>query len=128
MRFGFEGGQIISERGLFNPHGDLDAANAEMVRRVGRKLSEEYPGHPWGVISEIEHGIVKICLMGFPQWPSVIHVSTLKNDPGLRSVVRYGGELLERLRMPRKGFSLADWRAANAAMPSHFFRNAKAPE
>lgn len=125
--FQFEGQKIQAERGLFNPHGDLDAANAELCRKIGRKLGEVYPGHPWGVVAEIEHGIVKICLQGFTQWPSIIHISTLKNDPGLRSVVKYGGELLERLGMPRKGFSLADWRHANAVRPWAFNRNKKAP-
>ena len=125
--FKFEGQKIMSERGLFDPRGDLDAANAEMCRRVGRKLAEAYPGHPFGVVSEIEHGIVKICLQGFTQWPMVIHVSTLKNDPGLRRVVKYGGEILERLGLPRKGFSSADWRAANALRPWHFNRNKRAP-
>lgn len=126
--FGFEGRKIETERGLFNPHGDFDAANAEMCRRIGRKLMETYPGHPWGVSSEIEHGIVKVMLQGFPQWPMVIHVETLKSDPGLRSVVKWAGEILERLGMPRKGFSSADWRRANTIKPWHFNRNSKAPE
>lgn len=125
--FQFEGQKIGSERGLFNPHGDLDAANAEMCRRVGRKLMETYPGHPWGVASEIEHGIVKVMLQGFPQWPMVIHVATLKSDPGMKSVVRWAGELLERLNLPRKGFSLTDWRSAEAARTWVFNRNKKAP-
>ena len=126
--FGFEGRKIESEHGLFNPYGDFDAANADMCRRIGRKLAQVYPGHPWGVMSEIEHGIVKVCLQGFPQWPMVIHVETLKSDPGFKSIVKWCGELLERLNMPRKGFSLADWRAANAIRPWAFNRNAKAPE
>jgi hypothetical protein len=116
------------EWGLFNASGRFDAANEAMCKRVGNKLAQTYPGHPFGVIAEVEHGIVKVCLQGFTQWPYVIKVDTLKGDPSLRSVVKAGGELLERLKMPRKGFSFADWRAANAAMPYHFNRNRKAPE
>jgi hypothetical protein len=79
-------------------------------------------------MAEMEHGIVKIALQGFTQWPYVIKIDTLVSDPDLRSVKKAGGELLERFRMPRKGFSLADWREANARMPHHFYRNKAAPE
>lgn len=126
--FQFDAMRETHEHGLFNERGDFDGANKALADAVDRKLSETYPGHPWGVLPEVEHGIVKIALQGFPQWPMVIHVNTLKNDPGMHSVMRYAGELLERLNMPRKGFSLADWRAANALRPHAFFRNAKAPE
>jgi hypothetical protein len=119
---------LMTERGLFNGQGQFDAANEAMCHLIGRKLGEVYPGHPWGVVSEIEHGIVKICLQGFTQWPVVIKISTLKGDPSLRSVVKYAGELLERLNLPRKGFSLADWKGAMELRPYHFNRNAKAPE
>lgn len=119
---------VLHERGLFNPDGEIDAANEALAREIGRKLGQVYPGHPWGVMAEIEHGIVKVAIQGFTQWPYVIHVATLKADPTMRSVVRAGGELLERFKMPRKGFSLADWRAANARTPYHFHRTKKAPE
>lgn len=119
---------VINERGLFNPHGEFDGRNEELCRRVGEKLAQAYPGHPWGVMAEVEHGIVKIALQGFTQWPVAIRISTLKSDPAMRSVVKYAGELLERLQLPRGGFSLADWKAANIKRPWHFNRNAKAPE
>lgn len=119
---------IQHERGLFDPHGDLDAANASLAKAIGQKLAQEYPGRPWGVMSEIEHGIVKIALQGFTQWPITIRISTLKADPGLRSVVKYAGELLERLQLSREKFSLADWKTATTKRPWHFNRNLKAPE
>lgn len=119
---------ILTERGLFNREGQFDAANEAMCKLIGRKLAEVYPGHPWGVVSEIEHGVVKIALQGFTQWPVTIRVSTLKGDPSLRAVVKYAGELLERLQLPRKGFSLADWKNATTLRPWHFHRNARAPE
>lgn len=116
------------EHGFRNPNGSFDAANSQLQRQIGACLSKHYPGHPWGVMAEIEHGIVKIALQGFTQWPFVIHCSTLKADPGLQSVIRAGGEILERLRMPRKGFSLADFKAATTRNPWHFYRNRKPPE
>lgn len=126
FRFGDE---VTHEEQTFHDmQGLKKAANERLAKKVGHKLSQTYPGHPWGVSAEIEHGIVRVCLQGFAQWPYVIHIATLKSDPGMRCVVEAGGHILERLRMPRKGFSLADYLTANQAMPSHFFRNQKAPE
>jgi len=45
----------------------------------------------------------------------------------MRAVIRAGCELLERFRMPRTGFSLADWKNATTKMPWHFNRTKKAP-
>lgn len=119
---------ILTDRGLFNVHGDFDGANEAMCKLIGRKLAETYPGYPWGVISEIEHGIIKIALGGFTQWPITIRVNSLKGDPSLKLVTKYAGELLERLRLPRKGFAMADWQGALNRLPHHFYRNSKAPE
>lgn len=123
----FQLGQAEHGRSAFDPEGKLRGANDRLMRMVADVLLRHYPGHPWGVASEIEHGIVKVSLMGFVQWPYVIHISTLKNDPGLRSVVEAGGHLLERFRMPRRGFSMADWQSAMKRTPWHFHRNKKAP-
>ena len=121
-------GQSRHTHGLMNAEGQYDDANDEMQKHIGTALARFYPGHPWAVMSEIEHGIVKIAIQGFVQWPFILHVATLKSDPGLKSVLRAGGELLERLKMPRHGFSVADWRSAMTAFPSQFHRNRKAPE
>ena len=126
--FKFEGQKIQTEHGLFNDQGELDDANDAMCRLIAHKLNTVYEGHPWNVCSEIEHGIIKFNLQGFQQWPMVVHINTIKGDPSLRSIVKYGGELLERLGMPRKGFDLGDWRRAMALKPWHFNRNARAPE
>ena len=36
----------------------------------------------------------------------VLHISRLKVDPGLKAVVRAGGELLEKYNVPRHGFAI----------------------
>jgi hypothetical protein len=107
--------------------GALRAANERLCRQVGEALQRLYPFHPWAVSAEIEHGIVKVALTGFQQWPWVIHVDTLKGDPGMSIVRRAGGELLERFKMPRAAFSPADWMTATQRMPWHFNRNKQAP-
>ena len=57
-----------------------------------------------------------------------IRINSLKGDPSLKLVVKYAGELLERLQLSRESFSMADWQTALRRLPHHFFRNAKAPE
>eukprot|EP01030_Chromulinospumella_sphaerica_P021264 gene21264-21194_t len=118
---------VMTENGLFNSRGELDAANEALCKLIGEKLNNEFPGHPWVVRSEIEHGIVKIEMQGFAQWPMTIKVANLKGDSSMALVKRYAGELLERLNLPRAGFSLDDWRSAVHKRPWHFFRNAQAP-
>ncbi len=115
------------ESNVLDPMLNLGAANDALCNLVGEHLAKVYPGHPWGVISQIESGIVKICLQGFQQWPVVIHVESLKGDASMAKVTRYAGELLERLRMPRKGFDLASWQEANKRHNWLFNRNKKAP-
>jgi hypothetical protein len=112
---------------VLDEFGYFDEANKTLCRIVGEKLAEVYPGRPWGVDAQIESGIVKICVQGFPQWPFVLHVATLKGDPTLKSVVRAGGELLERFKMSREKFSIADWQAANGRHDWLFNRNKQAP-
>lgn len=115
------------ESNVLDEHGSLKGANDSLCQDVGTALSKFYPGHPWWVQSEIENGIVRIAIQGFLQWPYILHVKTLKGDPGRLSVMEAGGHLLERLRMPRKGFSIADWQAANVRHNYLFNRNARAP-
>lgn len=126
--FSLADAQISSEQGLFDPHGAYDEANKAMCKLLGEKLASVYPGYPWGVMSEIEHGIVKIAIQGFTQWPITIRVNSLKGDPSLKLVVKFGGELLERLQLSREKFSMADFMSATHRLPWHFNRNAKAPE
>lgn len=126
--FSLADAELSVERGLFDPDGRFDEANAAMCKYLGEKLATIYPGYPWGVVSEIEHGIVKIAIAGFTQWPITIRVNSLKGDPSLKLLVRLAGELLERLQLSREKFSMADFMSATHRLPSHFFRNAKAPE
>lgn len=127
MRLDFSG-PIITEHGTFNSLGELDAANQAMCDLIARKLLQIHDKRPWGVVSEIEHGIVKIYLQGFTQWPVVIKIATLKGDPSLKSVTKYVGELLERLGLSREKYDFSAHREAMAKFPHHFNRNAPPPE
>ena len=126
LKFEFTG-ETEAELNVFDEDGGLQGANDSLCRDVGAALSRWYPGHPWMVRAEIENGIVRVAIQGFVQWPYIIHVATLKSDPGLLAVREAGGHLLERFRMPRRGFSLADWRGANGRHNHLFNRNKPAP-
>lgn len=127
--FSFQGGVVHDpEHSSINEGGRYDAMNEWVCKEIGQKLMFVYPGHPWSVIAQVESGIAKIFLEGFSQWVVVIKISTLKSDPGLKSVVKYAGELLERLKLPRAGFDMGAFREALHRHPHHFNRNARAPE
>ena len=123
----FDEAYVEHNRGVKNEHGEFDAANDELCRIVHAVLKANFPGHPWAVEAACENGIVKICLQGFMQWQHVIHITSMKGDPKLRPVVKAGGELLERLNMPRTGFAVGDWQKALRVHPAHFKRHAAPP-
>lgn len=116
-RFSFQGKQSFFE-GKYNPHTDrydpdpYAAANLGMARKIFAVLSYHYPGHPWHVASNLEQGIAQIGLPTFTSWTYNIRIKDLKGDPGMKVVVRGAGELLERYRMPRAGFDVSHYVAA----------------
>lgn len=92
-------------------------ADMALAATILGALDAQYPGHPWGARADHRQGIVAITLRGFGNWHYVIHIRTLKSDPGLKSVMRGAGELLERIGVARRGYTIDDYRAALAAGP-----------
>lgn len=99
--------------GFHNGQGEFDVANSTLGHIVKGTLDMEYPGHPWMVTAEVEHGIVKIALSGIAHWAMVVKVADMKGDPGMKVVKKMAGELLERYGMSRSNFSMADWQKAS---------------
>ena len=124
--FGFND-PIKHEHGLFND-GQFDAMNEWVVKEIGQKLAKVYPGYPWGVSAEVEHGICKIQLAGLAQWGAIIKLETLKSDPNLNSVMRRAGELLETFKLARGEGDFSKFREVLHRYPHHFYRNAPVPE
>ena len=123
------GARVRHEEQTFHDmEGRLRAANESLAGAVFAKLISHYDNPFWNVEAAHEHGIVKIWLQGFAQWPYIVHIATLKSDPKMKCVVKAGGELLERFRIPRSSFSVADYVRATRAMPHAYFRNKRAPE
>jgi hypothetical protein len=78
-----------------------DVAAAKAVRRI---LDQAYPGHDWEVVADSGHGYVAFripALMG-ANWAYLIKGSDLTSE----AVLKGGGELLERYRLPRGKFDL----------------------
>lgn len=115
----FAPGQMEYSRTVKDP--DLEHAGAERAVCVAlqRALAQHYPGHPWGVRADLRNGVAYVMLGGFTHWGVVLHIADLKAEHGMKSAIRLAGQFLERLDMPRAGFSLDDWRAALARFPTH---------
>lgn len=75
-----------------------EAMCAEMNEVVAVQLLKHYPGHMWGINSDIRQGIINIYLR-YSTGNNVFGV-TVKLDASmqvvLKNCVRFGGELLER--------------------------------
>jgi len=93
------------EAGEVDPYVVADLA---LTNAIAEKLEAHYPAHPWMVTVTHAQGIamIKLPLVMMRNEAFVLHIARLACDPGLRAVVRAGGEILERYNMPRHGFSL----------------------
>jgi hypothetical protein len=65
-------------------------------KRIAGVLEQHYPGYPWFVEVDLKQGIAKVTLpIVFKNRVYVLHLS--KIDASGRSIVRAGGEMLERI-------------------------------
>lgn len=95
-------------------------AEYDIARRMAEVLHTHYPLHLWGVSADIHAGIAKVFNMRLSgQWGFIIKLATLNHDPDLKSVIRAGGELLERYRLRRGRFD----DAAYNDLPTDFAGN-----
>ncbi len=87
-----------------------------LTREIARVIGHHYPGWLWYVEVSHKRGIVKITIpILFGNWGYYCHIS--KIDPGMKSIIRGCGELLESKGLPRSQFSAADWIAAKNTIP-----------
>lgn len=99
------------------------ASDLAITRRIAMKLDQHYPCHPWMVRVDGAQGVAMISLPIIMQRNQsyVLHLSTIAADPGLRCVVRAGGEILERYNVPRAGFQIDHFLRARNANPANRF-------
>lgn len=90
--------------GSLDPHREFDLF---VSRRISEILTHHYPGYPWKVVSNAQQGVIYFnvpVLMG-----DTLHwLIKLKqwDDLNPKIVIDGGGELLERMNLPRRGFEV----------------------
>lgn len=85
----------------------------DLSRRIGEVLERHYPGHFFLVEVDSRGGIAHISIPILTEnWRYNIPLPLLHGDPSMRMVVKAGGEILERWRIPRSGLDVAAFRAA----------------
>jgi len=100
----------------------LKAVDLMMTARIGDVLQRHYAGHAWMVEVSHKQGIAFVSIPIFMgRYKYVLKLADLKSDPTLKSVVQAGGEILERYKLPRQGFSLEHFLTALDDIP-HYLR------
>jgi len=85
---------------------NADAADIALARRMAEVLHRHYPGHAWAVNVSHRTGVASVqnfALSG--RWGFRLFLVDLKSDSGMVSVMRAGGELLERWNVARTKYS-----------------------
>ncbi len=76
----------------------MTATQVTLAKNVAERLHKHYPGHQWAVeVKDSTINVFNLALSG--RWGFVMHIS--KIDGKFNSVVKAGGELLERYRVTR---------------------------
>ncbi len=79
------------------------------ARQMAETLHKHYPGHLWAVTCEGLKGIATVRNLRLSgHWGFIIKLRDLNADPGMKEVIRAGGELLERYRVARGRFNPED--------------------
>lgn len=106
------------------------AADVELTKKVAAVLQAYHGNVPF--MAEVSHrqGLVTISiptLMGNGACYAV-HIKSLHSDPGMKAIRNACGELLERFRLPRSGFSPSDFAIAINSRPLFERMNGAVPE
>jgi hypothetical protein len=98
--------------GSLDPHREFDLFVAKRMKEI---LDHHYPGYPWKVVSNAQQGIVYFnipVLMGKTlHW--LIRLAEWA-DLSPKLVIDGGGQLLERMNLPRRGFEVMSFLEARA--------------
>lgn len=97
----------------------MKAADMRMVKRIAAVLEFHHPGHFFRVTVDHDQRLVRIELPPLLEspWSYNIPISVLYADPGLRTIKRAAGEILERFQLPRSTWSDDHYRSAVRAQP-----------
>lgn len=91
---------------------EADGENAmseqDLCIAVGETLQKAYPGYPWQVGCSVDAGTVVIDLpvdwkpLAFQRYGILLHMKSLMWQGGFKKVLHAGGEMLERMGLPRE--------------------------
>jgi hypothetical protein len=90
-------------------------------------LQREYPGHPWGAVSDLRQGIVKInipILMGFEDY----WIVNLRTHDIIEGMAQGAGQILERYGLRRGRFHLGEFLEARAQHSKLIIKKRPIPE
>ena len=77
-----------------------------MAKNVAEMLEKKYPGWLWAV--SVDKGLVTVkSMMLSGNWGFILHENKIDND--LKSVVKAGGEILERYNQHRGNFNQTNY-------------------
>lgn len=93
------------------------ARDLALTKRMAEVLERHYPGHPWMVQVSHAQGVayVKLPILMKRNQAYILHIDRMSMDPGLKCVMRAGGELLEKYQVPRTPFLLDHFLTARDA-------------
>ncbi|MEP0323298.1 hypothetical protein [Bauldia litoralis] len=99
----------------------MKAADMALVKRAGRVLEREWPGHFFRVTADHQQRLLKIELPPLLQVPHSynIPIQHLWTDPGMKMVMRGAGEILERFGLPTARWNSGEYQAAVRSRPIH---------
>lgn len=95
----------------YDPGIQVDPRDAILAGQVAEMLTKHYPGHPWAVTADHKGGVIVIKNLGFSF--TYGYVLKIADDDGPRlhvEIMRAGGEILERFRVPRARAQEEDYR------------------
>jgi hypothetical protein len=123
------GRSLVRREARFVPSGEgsrerlrADVAAARAVRRI---LDTAYPGHDWEVVADSGQGYVAFRI---PALMGMNYAYLVKGrDLTAEAILKGGGELLERYRLPRGKFDLDRFLAARAEHSVLLDRTKKIP-
>lgn len=102
-------------------YGDLSTsrqptqADIKAASEMFRVLKAQFPGHPWSVEVDAKEGWAKIGIIELlgPNWTMFMKFEDWTDN----MVVKLGGELLERFKIPRSTIDIASYMSADSKIP-----------
>lgn len=106
--------RLYAEADPFTNTTERVPAELALCKRIGDLLSKHYAGHPWMVNVDAKQGIAQISipvLLG--NWSYILHMDKIDDQV----IVKAGGEILERFKIPRTTIDIAAYLTALDTIP-----------